>query len=81
MPGVTRGVVVSDDQTSTAEGRVEDEVEDLYRRYAPELVKFATSLVGPSEAADIVSVVTVRCLRSTSWLQVANQGDGRPGDG
>jgi RNA polymerase sigma factor (sigma-70 family) len=60
---------VADDRTSTEE----EPVANVYRQLAPELVRFATTLVGPSEAADIVSAVTVRCLRSPSWPQVANQ--------
>ena len=35
---------------------------DVYEAVAPALVRFATALVGPSDAADVVSTVVVRVL-------------------
>jgi RNA polymerase sigma-70 factor (ECF subfamily) len=35
---------------------------DIYEATAPGLVRFATALVGPSDAADVVSAVVVRVL-------------------
>ncbi len=35
---------------------------DIYEAVAPTLVRFATALVGPDEAADVVSSVVVRVL-------------------
>jgi RNA polymerase sigma factor (sigma-70 family) len=46
--------------------------EEIYRKYADDLVRFATGLVGPFDAPD---VVTDACLRSFSvpgWTGVAN---------
>ncbi|MDJ0953272.1 MAG: sigma-70 family RNA polymerase sigma factor [Acidimicrobiia bacterium] len=45
--------------------------QDVYEAVAPSLVRFATALVGPSDAADVVSAVVVRVLsrRSLSSLE------------
>jgi RNA polymerase sigma factor (sigma-70 family) len=37
-------------------------VEEAYAKYADDLVRFATGLVGPADAADVVSSVMVRVL-------------------
>jgi len=37
---------------------------DLYARHAGELVRFATGLVGPSDAPDVVSEAMVRLIAS-----------------
>lgn len=44
---------------------------DVYEAIAPGLMRFATALVGPSDAADVVSTVVVRVLgkRSLSSLE------------
>jgi len=44
---------------------------DVYEAVAPSLVRFATALVGPDDAADVVSAVVVRVLakRSLSSLE------------
>jgi RNA polymerase sigma factor (sigma-70 family) len=44
----------------------------IYEKYADELVRFATFLVGPSDAADVLSGAMVRALSSSSWETVAN---------
>lgn len=43
---------------------------ELYRKYAEELTRFATGLVGPSDAADVVSEAVLRCLSSSQWAGV-----------
>ena len=43
---------------------------ELYRKYAEELTRFATGLVGPSDAADVVSEAVLRCLSSPQWTGV-----------
>jgi RNA polymerase sigma-70 factor (ECF subfamily) len=43
---------------------------ELYRKHADELTRFATGLVGPSHAADVVSEAVVKCLDSAQWSQV-----------
>lgn len=45
---------------------------DAYERYAEELVRFATGLVGPDDAQDLVAEAFVRALRSKGWEQVGN---------
>jgi len=45
---------------------------EIYAKYADELVRFATGLVGSSNAQDVVSGAVVRCLGSPSWATVRN---------
>ncbi len=45
---------------------------EIYAKYASELVRFATSLVGPTDAADVVSQAVVKSMWSTSWASVGN---------
>lgn len=46
--------------------------EDLYARYGDDLTRFATGLVGPSDAADVVSDAMVRFWRSRALLDADN---------
>ncbi|MDX1469161.1 MAG: sigma-70 family RNA polymerase sigma factor [Acidimicrobiia bacterium] len=46
--------------------------ERIYRSHAPELVRFANSLVGPSDAQDVVSSAVLRAFTSKSWPTVEN---------
>jgi RNA polymerase sigma-70 factor (ECF subfamily) len=46
---------------------------ELYRRHADELVRYATALVGPDDAADVVVDAVMAALRSPGWAAVANQ--------
>jgi RNA polymerase sigma-70 factor (ECF subfamily) len=43
---------------------------ELYRKHSDELIRFATGLVGPSDAADVVSEAVLRCIGSTQWKSV-----------
>jgi RNA polymerase sigma factor (sigma-70 family) len=45
----------------------------VYRCYTPELLRFATGLVGPCDAADIVHDVVVRCLQASTWDRVVDK--------
>ncbi len=45
---------------------------EIYAKYASELVQFATSLVGPTDAADVVSEAVVKSMWSTTWASVVN---------
>ena len=47
-------------------------VETLYELHATELVRFATSLVGPHDAADLVSIVFVTALGGSALESAAN---------
>jgi RNA polymerase sigma factor (sigma-70 family) len=46
---------------------------EVYEKHAEELTRFATALVGPSDAPDIVSTAVVNALTSTSWPTVDNR--------
>lgn len=45
--------------------------EELYVKHAEELVRFATTLVGPSAAEDVVANAVIRSMTSTSWPTVS----------
>ena len=45
---------------------------EIYAKYSSELARFATSLVGPTDAADVVSEAVVNSMWSTSWASVVN---------
>ena len=49
-----------------------DDVE-TYRRHAGELIRYATALVGPDEAADVVTDAVLAAFRSPRWRDVANR--------
>ena len=46
---------------------------EVFQRFGVELTRFATSLVGPADAQDIVSDALVAAMWSTGWEQVENQ--------
>jgi RNA polymerase sigma factor (sigma-70 family) len=46
--------------------------EDLYERFGDDLMRFATGLVGPSDAADVVSDTMLRFWRSRSLVDADN---------
>ena len=46
---------------------------EVYRRHADELVRYATALVGPAEAPDVVVDAVVTAFRSPAWPKVENQ--------
>ena len=45
---------------------------ETYRRYCDELIRFATVLVGPSDASDVVADAFVGVLSSKAWPKVRN---------
>jgi RNA polymerase sigma factor (sigma-70 family) len=47
--------------------------EEIYRKYSEALIRFATGLVGPDNAPDVVSAAVLRCLTSPSWSEVAEK--------
>ncbi len=49
--------------------------EEAYRAHARDLTVFATGLVGPAHAPDVVSAAILGCLTSASWPAVV---DARP---
>ncbi|HXQ76364.1 MAG TPA: sigma-70 family RNA polymerase sigma factor [Acidimicrobiales bacterium] len=46
---------------------------EVYRKYADDLTRFATGLVGPSDAADVVSEAVLHCLDSPVWVTVTQK--------
>jgi RNA polymerase sigma factor (sigma-70 family) len=46
---------------------------ELYTKYADELVRLATGLVGPDDAADVVSSAVTRLLGSAAWRGARDQ--------
>jgi RNA polymerase sigma factor (sigma-70 family) len=46
---------------------------ELYASLAPELIRFATGLVGRSDAADVLSSAVVRALSGRAWPTVENR--------
>lgn len=46
--------------------------EEIYRKYADDLVRFATGLVGPFDAQDVVTDSCLQAFRSKGWDDVRN---------
>ncbi len=46
--------------------------EEIYQKHADELVRFATGIVGPTDAPDVVSEAVIRAMTSRNWTQVTN---------
>lgn len=46
--------------------------EETYRKHADELVRFATGLVGPADAPDVVTDACLRAFGSRQWDSVRN---------
>ncbi len=57
----------------TTEARDERSDASVYAALAPELMRFASSLVGPGDAADVLSAAVVRTLSSPRWPGVVNR--------
>ena len=46
--------------------------EEIYRKHADDLVRFATGLVGPFDAPDVVTDACLRSFASSGWRTVDN---------
>lgn len=46
---------------------------EIYRKHADEFTRFATGLVGPSQASDVVSEAVLKCMSSKQWAGVAKK--------
>lgn len=46
---------------------------EFYQKVADDLIRFAAGLVGPNQAADVVSEAVVNCLSSEHWPDVENK--------
>jgi len=49
------------------------DLEDAYRKWSGDLGRYATVLVGPADAPDVVADAVVSLLRSDGWDEVLNQ--------
>ncbi len=47
--------------------------EQVYRSYAVELTRYATGLVGPFDAADVVTDACLRAFAARNWPEVTNR--------
>ena len=47
--------------------------EQVYRSYAEELTRYATALVGPADAADVVTDACLRAFDAKRWPEVTNR--------
>ncbi len=45
---------------------------DIYAKYSDALVRFASGLVGPSDAPDVVSEAVVRAMTHRTWPEVTH---------
>lgn len=50
-----------------------DEDLEVYLKYASELTRFATGLVGPGDAPDVVQDAVLRAMYSRAWPSVHNK--------
>lgn len=47
--------------------------EEVYAKYADELLRFAATLVGPSDADDLLSSAFIGAMSSKSWVDVSDR--------
>lgn len=47
--------------------------EETYRRYSQELTRYATGLVGPSDAPDVVTDACLRAFEARAWPDVVDR--------
>lgn len=46
---------------------------ELYRKHAEELIRFASALVGPGQAEDVLAAAVTSALASPTWSTVLNK--------
>jgi DNA-directed RNA polymerase specialized sigma24 family protein len=61
------------DDIDTADDRAGPDDAELYQRVSPELIRFATALVGRGDAPDVLSGAVVKALGTPGWPAVANR--------
>jgi RNA polymerase sigma-70 factor (ECF subfamily) len=59
-----------DDLVAGTRNTFDDADADTYASLAPELMRYATALVGPSDAPDVFSTAVLRVFRSPRWHAV-----------
>ncbi|HYN32726.1 MAG TPA: sigma-70 family RNA polymerase sigma factor [Ilumatobacteraceae bacterium] len=58
------------DQPPGGLGVEERQLEDAWRAHAPAVLRFATAIVGPHDAYDIVASAFMRTTRTDSWTEI-----------
>lgn len=46
---------------------------EVYARLAPEMIRFAVSIVGPSDAEDLVGAAVLKAISAPRWSRIANK--------
>lgn len=46
---------------------------EVYRKHADELIRFATAMVGPSSAEDVLATAVLAAMSSSQWPEVENR--------
>jgi RNA polymerase sigma factor (sigma-70 family) len=69
-PAGTGGGIIRAMRTEVGTTRSDLAPEAVYARYAHELTRFATVLVGPADAGDVVSDAMLHCFGSAGWAEV-----------
>jgi len=52
---------------------ISDDDGEIYEKHADELVRFASGLVGPDDAGDVLSAAVLRAFTSPAWRTVTNR--------
>jgi len=52
--------------------RIDARDAEIYREHGPGLIRFATGLVGPSDAPDVVQTAVIRAFTARGWAAVEN---------
>ncbi len=59
-------------RTRRRHSSVDHRDEEIYAKHADELLRFATTLVGPSAAEDVFAAAIVRAMTSPAWAAVTD---------
>src|SRR5919109_3083648 len=69
-PDTADDIDSADDRAGPKDGASDAE---LYERVSPEMIRFATALVGRADAPDVMSGAVVKALATPGWPAVANR--------
>lgn len=65
--------VDKDDVMVESRGPATDSDAELYERLAPELIRFATTLVGPADAEDLLGSAVIKAITAPAWGRIDNK--------
>lgn len=71
-PETAEDIDTADDRAGP-DGADDSDDAALYQRVSPELIRFATALVGRADAPDVLSAAVVKALATPGWPAVANR--------